>query len=218
MLYLKADTNTEVLVGPAVDVNDGFTPITNLTLSGADEAELIKYGGASALTVTDISSNTFAAITGADGYYTCDLSTGNTDTEGFLVLLINDDSLILPIRHEFMVVNANVYDSLFAAATTDYLDTNVFQIKSNATAPTQLALSADTIESGAAEGTPSFTVIQTDLAETQDDIYIGRVVIFTSGNARGEATEITDYTGSTGTITVTALANAPAASDTFVII
>ena len=52
----------------------------------------------------------------------------------------------------------------------------------------------------------------------QDDIYIGRTVIMTSGNARGEMTEITDYTGSTGTITVTALSNAPAAADTFIIL
>jgi hypothetical protein len=132
MIYLKADTNTEVLVGPAVAVGDGFTPVTNLhggssNLAGADEAELIKYGGATALTVTDISTNAMTPITGADGYYTLDLSTGNTDTEGFLILVINDDSLILPIRHDFMVVNANVYDSLFAAATTDYLQTDVAQ-------------------------------------------------------------------------------------------
>lgn len=223
MLYLKADTNTEVLVGPAVAVGDGFTPVTNLhggssNLAGADEAELIKYGATTPLTVTDISTNAMTPITGADGYYTLDLSTGNTDTEGFLVLVINDDSLILPIRHEFMVVNANVYDSLFAAAAVDLLDVNVEEINANATAPAQLALSADTIENGACVGTPTTTVVDTDLTEAQDDIYIGRVVIFTSGNARGEATEITDYNGTTKELTVTALANAPAAADTFVII
>lgn len=127
MQYLKADTNTEVLIGPAVAVGDGFTPVTTLSLSTADEAEIIKYGGATPLTVTSISANGFAAITGADGYYTLDITTGNSDTEGFLTVLINDDSLILPIRVDFMVVNANVYDSLFAAATTDYLQTDVAQ-------------------------------------------------------------------------------------------
>jgi hypothetical protein len=106
--------------------------------------------------------------------------------------------------------NASALHSVFPA--------DVLEINGNSTSATQLALSAATIESGAAEGTPSTTVIQTDLAETQDDIYIGRVVIFTSGAARGEATSITDYTGSTGTLTVTALANAPAAGDTFVIL
>lgn len=127
MLYLKADTNTEVLIGPVVAVGDGFTPVTTLSLSTADEAEIIKYGGATPLTVTSISANGFAAITSADGYYTLDISTSNSDTEGFLTVLINDDSLCLPIRVDFMVVNANVYDSLFAAATTDYLQTDVAQ-------------------------------------------------------------------------------------------
>jgi len=127
MQYLKADTNTEVLIGPVVAVGDGFTPVTTLSLSTADEAEIIKYGGATPLTVTSISANGFAAITGADGYYTLDISTSNSDTEGFLTVLINDDSLCLPVRVDFMVVNANVYDSLFAAAATDYLQTDVAQ-------------------------------------------------------------------------------------------
>lgn len=127
MQYIKADTNTEVLIGPVIAVGDGFTPVTTLSLSTADEAELIKYGGSTPLTVTSISANGFAAITGADGYYTLDISTGNSDTAGFLTALINDDSLCLPVRVDFMVVNANVYDSLFAAAATDYLQTDVAQ-------------------------------------------------------------------------------------------
>jgi hypothetical protein len=68
------------------------------------------------------------------------------------------------------------------------------------------------------EGTPSTTVIQTDLAEATDDHYIGRIAIFTSGAAAYQATDITDYTGATGTITVTALTTAPAGSDTLVIL
>ena len=121
MLYLKADTITEVTIGPAVAVGDGFTPVTNLVGSTADEFEIIKHGATTTTTI----AGTLAAITGADGYYALDLSATDTNTEGRLVLLINDDSLILPIRHEFMVVNANVYDSLFAVAGTDLLDTQV---------------------------------------------------------------------------------------------
>jgi hypothetical protein len=143
MQFLKADTNTEVLIGPVVAVGDGFTPVTTLSPSTADEAELIKYGGASALTVTSISGSTMTAISGADGYYTLDISTGNTDTEGFLTVLFNDDSLCLPVRHDFMVVNANVYDSLFAAATTDYLQTDAVQISSDSTAADNLEAATD---------------------------------------------------------------------------
>jgi hypothetical protein len=128
MIFLRADTNTEVLIGPAVAVGDGFTPVTTLATSGADEAELIKYGGSTPLTTTSISASAMTAITGADGYYTLDLSTGNTDTEGFLVVLFNDDSLILPLRHEFHVLNANTYDALFDAAGTDTLQVDLTQI------------------------------------------------------------------------------------------
>jgi hypothetical protein len=143
MQFLRADTNTEVLIGPVVAVGDGFTPVTTLAPGTADEAELIKYGGATALTVTDISASTMAAITGADGYYTLDISTGNTDTEGFLTVLFNDDSLCLPVRHDFMVVNANVYDSLFGAATTDYLQVDAVQISGGATAADNCELAFD---------------------------------------------------------------------------
>lgn len=123
MQYLKADTITEVVVGPAVAVGDGFTPVTSLVGSSADEFEIIKHGATTTTTI----AGTLAAITGADGYYALDFSATDTNTEGRLTLLINDDSLILPIRHEFMVVNANVFDSLFAAAATDVLDVNVTQ-------------------------------------------------------------------------------------------
>ena len=148
MQYLRADTNTEVLIGVVVAVGDGFTPVTTLDPSTADEAELIKYGGSTPLTTTSISASTMTAITGADGYYTLDLSTGNTDTEGFLTVLFNDDSLCLPVRHDFQVLNANVYDSLFAAAATDYLDTNIVQAAGTAWASgaiTASALGADCI-------------------------------------------------------------------------
>lgn len=125
MHYLKADTSTKVVIGPVVAVGDGYTPVTTLSLSTADEAEVLKHDASA---VTSISGNTFAAITSADGYYNLTLTAAQLDTEGRFTVLINDDSLCLPVRHDFMVVNANVYDSLFAAAATDYLQVDVTQV------------------------------------------------------------------------------------------
>lgn len=122
MQFLKADTAVKVVIGPVVAVADGFTPVTNFVIGSADEAEILKHDAAS---VTDISGNTCAAISSADGYYNLSLGTGDVDTEGMLTVLINDDSLCLPILARFTVVNANVFDSLFAAVTTDYLDVHV---------------------------------------------------------------------------------------------
>jgi len=152
MQFLKADTAVKVVIGPCVAVADGFTPVTTLSLSTADEAELIKHDAAS---VTDISASTFAAITSADGYYNLSLTTGNVDTEGMLTILINDDSLCLPILARFTVVNANVFDSLFAAATTDYLQVDTIQVTGTAQTANDNgadinAILVDTAEIGAA--------------------------------------------------------------------
>ncbi len=112
----------------------------------------------------------------------------------------------------------DIQTRLPAALIGGKMDSDVEAINNSAPAAVNLKLSTLQIISGACEGTPSTTVIQTDLAETSDDIYIGRIIIFTNGAAQDEATDITDYVGATGTITVTALSNAPAAGNTFIII
>lgn len=107
-----------------------------------------------------------------------------------------------------------------AALISGRMNSDIEAINDNTASAVNLRLTTSTIFNGAVEDPPaaSVTVFQTDLAEAQNDIYIGRVVIFTSGAALGEATDITDYAGASGTITVTALANAPANGDTFIIV
>ena len=139
--FLRADTSVNVVIGPVVSVSDGYTPVTTLTLSGADEAELLKHNAG---TTTDISSGTLTAITGADGYYNLSINSAWVDTEGMLTILINDDSLCLPVRSSFMVVNAVVYDALYAADGTDYLKTDVTQILGGGQSASDLKDFADT--------------------------------------------------------------------------
>ena len=140
MRILKADTQVKVVIGPVVAVGDGFTPVATLSLSTADEAELMKHDAAA---VTDISGNTFAAITSMDGYYNLTLTAAQLDTEGMLTVGINDDSLCLPVYAEFMVVNANVYDSFYAAAATDYLQVDALQLGGSTQSATDLKDFAD---------------------------------------------------------------------------
>ena len=101
MQELKANTQVIVIVGPFVDVTDGFTPETGITLGAADEAELLKHGST---TVVDISAATWAAVTSCDGYYGLTLTTSHTDTEGMLTVVVQDDSVCLPVRAQFMVL------------------------------------------------------------------------------------------------------------------
>lgn len=110
---LRQSTQIKVRIGPAVAVGDGFTPVASLDLSTADEAELLKADGAA---TSSIAAATFAAITGADGWYDLTLTTSHTDTVGELLVVVNDDSLILPIYQRFQVIEEAAYDAIFAAS------------------------------------------------------------------------------------------------------
>ena len=98
------------------------------------------------------------------------------------------------------------------------MDVDVEAINNDTLAADNLGSSALGIITGQCEGTPTTTVIQTDLAEATDDHFIGRVIVLTSGAGAQQATDITDYVGATGTLTVTLLTTAPVATDTFVIV
>jgi len=113
MFFVRQGATHKIVVGPAVAVANGYVPVTTLTLSGADEAEAILHDNG---TVVDISGYTFAAITTADGYYHVTLQSGISNTVGHVTLVINDDSLCLPIRVDYTVVEEAVYDQLFAAS------------------------------------------------------------------------------------------------------
>lgn len=78
---------------------------------------------------------------------------------------------------------------------------------------------AVTIVTGAAAtGTLSTTQMSTNLSEATDDHYIGRTVIWTSGVLTDQASDITDYAGTNGVLTFTAVTEAPSNGDTFVIV
>ena len=118
MNILKQSTSIVVRVGPFLDATDGVTPETGVTLGGADQAELLKAGGAATV---DITAATFAAVTGAGGWYDLTLTTAYTDTVGELVVVIQDASLCLPVFARFQVVEEAVYDAMFVANAPGYL-------------------------------------------------------------------------------------------------
>lgn len=127
MYILRQSTERIIRVGPFVDVTDMFTPEAAVALTGggdpADEAELLKTAGAATV---DISANTWAAITGSDGWYNLTLTTGNTDTLGDVKVVVQNDSLHLPVHVSGVVIPAPVYDALFAGS--GYLQTDLLQI------------------------------------------------------------------------------------------
>lgn len=208
--FLKQSTQVKVLVGPFVDATDGFTPETGLTLGAADQAEAWKHDASA---TTDISGNTFSHI--ADGMYNLTLTTSDTNTLGMLSIIVLDTNVCRPIRLFFMVLPANVYDSLIG--NTDYLDINVKQISEDATAADSLEAGCEALVTGTCGSGSSTSVITTDLTEATNDHYNGRVLTFRSGALAGQSTSISDYNGTTKELTTAVLTEAPSNGDTFVI-
>ena len=124
MFFVRQNATHKIVIGPAVAVGDGFTPITTLSVSTADEAEVILHDNG---TVVSISGYTFAAITTADGYYHLTLQSGISGTVGHVTVVINDDSLCLPVKAEFTVVEEAIYDAFYAASATGLMPANVTQ-------------------------------------------------------------------------------------------
>lgn len=218
MLELRANTQVRVPIGPAVAVGDGFVPITTLTLSGADEAELIKYDSTGGV---DVSGRTFVAYstTAVDGYKLMTLTTGDTDTEGGLTVVVQDDSLILPIRNDFMVLSEAAWDSKYVAKDTGFMDVNVKAINESTQAAINQALAAEGIIAGIAEtGTLSTTQCSTDLTGYLADELEKGTLIFTGGTAAGQRTKILNFAVTNGVLTYEVIQTAPANNDPFVIV
>ena len=135
MQFLRANTQVIVTVGPFVDVSDQFTPQTDIDVSSSDEAELLKHGSTS---VVDISGATWVAVTNCRGYYSLTLTTSHTDTEGLLVVIVQDDSECLPVKQEFMVLSKAAWDSLYVAKNSGFMEVDSVKLDRN----------ADLIESG----------------------------------------------------------------------
>ena len=67
-------------------------------------------------------------------------------------------------------------------------------------------------------GTLTITQMTTDLTDTADNVYIGRLVIWTSGNLIRRAAYVTAYAGATKKLTFGAVPVAPAVDDEFIIV
>ena len=119
--YLKAGTVATLKLGPFLDNTDGDTVEDGLTLTQAD-IRLSKNGGNFAQK-TEATNATIDEL----GYYDCPIDATDTNTEGRLKVIVHEAGALMVVQ-TYMVVNANVFDSLYAAATTDYLQVDLLQI------------------------------------------------------------------------------------------
>lgn len=116
-MFLKQSTAIEIKVGPFVDNVDGFTPETGLTITSA-ELLLNKNEGDWAA-----KNEGTSLVHESNGWYRCLLNATDTNTLGILRYQVAESGA-LPVWGQFMVVPANVYDSLFS---TDFLQVDLAQ-------------------------------------------------------------------------------------------
>lgn len=122
MRFLKQSTSVDVPIGPFVDSTDGVTAETSLTITQPD-IRLKKNGGAWA------QKNAAQTLSHEEnGYYEVTLDATDTNTLGLLRLAVNESGA-MPIWEDFMVLSANVYDSLIGGGDT--LDVQVTGMGAN---------------------------------------------------------------------------------------
>ena len=131
MRFLKTNTATRVTVGPFLDKGDGITPETAITVTSCKLTLMVDDGGTPTL-VLDAAptasggNNDMVHVTGDDaGFYDLELAAANVNYVGRAMLAITDAAVHCPVFHEFMILPANVYDSLVGG--TDTLQADVTQ-------------------------------------------------------------------------------------------
>ena len=171
MRYLRANTATIVTVGPFFDKTDGVTIETALTITNEKISMVVDNNDGSAPTLvldnvtgaTSATDNDLNYITNCDaGLMQLELTAANTNHAGKRAFLtITDAANHVPVFHEFMILVANVYDSLTGTAI---LNTNLDTIKTQtvtcAAGVTVLA-SVGTAATSTAQTGDSFALIGT---------------------------------------------------------
>lgn len=201
-LFLKQSVAVTALLGPFVDNTDGFTAETGLTIAQAD-VRLSKNTGAFAQ-----KSETTTCTHMENGYYSCLLNTTDTNTLGILRIAVNESGA-LPVWQDYMVMPANVYDSLFGA---DQLQVHVNEMTAGIITATVLATDTITAAKIAADaiGVSEFAAatIAAIADAVWDELASDHIISNTFGQRLRIGSQGTAQAGAAGTITLTSGASA----------
>ena len=110
-MTLRQSTAVDVLIGPFVDLANGYT-----AEAGETPAVLLSINGQS----LGAKSDATVPVYDDAGYYNCELDTTDTATVGTLVLAVEETATARAIRHEYTVVEEAIYDALYVAAADGF--------------------------------------------------------------------------------------------------
>lgn len=107
--FLRQSTAVDVKIGPFVDSTNGDTEETALTISNTDV--ILSKNGQTGAAKSDVTACAHAE----DGMYNCELDATDTNTVGQLTIGVHEAGSLF-VRHDFQVIEENVYDAWFAAS------------------------------------------------------------------------------------------------------
>ena len=238
---IAADAGTEIGTAVWATAARTLTAATNVTSTGA--AVPITAGGLVSADVTAISTDTTAA-NNAESFFDGTGYAGGTTKLGVDVVAISGDTTAADnaelmfdgtgyaggttkLGVDVVAISGDttaadnlelMYDGTGYAGGTTKLAVNAVALSGSTAAADNAEAGYTGIVTGTAiTGTLSTTAFTTNLTEATDDHYNGRIITFTSGVLAGQQREITDYNGTTKTITVAAMTDAPSNTDAFFI-
>jgi hypothetical protein len=147
---LKQSTAAHILFGPFVDKTNGVDlEVGAGIITSIDHATtgifLSKEGGAGAIRHQGVT----ASVLDAYGMFQVHLDTTDTNTVGRLRVMMAEAATFLPVYDDFMVLPANVYDSLMGTDTLDVQVTGIGADVVTAAAIANGAIDAATFAAGA---------------------------------------------------------------------
>ncbi len=210
-MLIKQSTSRNAMVFMTLtsDPNSGATGLT-LTIT------LSKDGAAFASISPSVNER-------GSGWYSVTLTTGNTDTLGDLVMHITGTGSVGDWKAHVVAelpgfLSATGIDQVYDEPMVGHVTTGSYGDKLRAhLGGVQLILCAAGSTSTSIVLNSS-TGVDSAAPTSTDDVYNGRVLLFLTGNCAKQATSVTDYVGSTKTMTVIALTTAPAAADTAILV
>jgi len=108
-MFLRQSTSQDIRIGPFLDITDGVTEETALTLANTD-VRLSKDGAAFG------AKNSGGLTHDSDGWYSGTLNATDTNTVGELVINVHQPANTLPVWKTYWVLEEAVYDDLFGAS------------------------------------------------------------------------------------------------------
>ena len=206
-LSTKQDSDMVVVAQVGSDIESSLVIAkSDLVISNSDTAQI---GSDLIIAASDI------IIIGSDLVL---IDNAVSDVESSLVIVKSDltviDAAESDVLSELLIVKSDLV--VIDDAVSD-IESSLVIVKSDL-----VVIESDTtrmelgIVTGVAEaGTLSTTQMTTDLTESTNDHWIGKILTWTSGVLLGQSTDLTDSVGANGLLTYTQVTDAPSAADKF---